>query len=177
MHRLFVAIELPVAVRDRLLAVMGGVSNARWQRDDQLHLTLRFIGEVDRHAAQDIAAALGSVHAAPFELALSGTGVFDRRGVPETLWAGVTPHDAVTALHLKVDQALRRAGVALDARAYQPHVTLARLGRHGGPVAGFMTTTVLGGPAFPVAEFALYESTLTRDGAEYRIVERYALQP
>ncbi len=176
MHRLFVAIELPLPVRDRLLAVMGGVSNARWQRDDQLHLTLRFIGEVDRHAAQDITAALGGVHAAPFDLTLSGTGVFDRRGTPETLWAGVAPHDAVAALHAKVDQSLRRAGVALETRAYLPHITLARLGRQSGPVAGFMTTTVLGGPAFTVAEFALYESTLTRDGAEYRIAERYALQ-
>lgn len=177
MHRLFVAIELPVAVRDRLLDVMGGISGARWQRDDQLHLTLRFVGEVDRNMAQDIAAALGGVHAAPFELAVSGTGVFDRRGVTETLWAGVTPHDAVTALHLKVDQALRRAGVVPDARAYQPHITLARLGRQSGPVTGFMTTTVLGGFAFTVSEFALYESTLTREGAAYRIAERYPLRP
>lgn len=175
MHRLFVAIELPVAVRDRLLAVMGGVSNARWQRDNQLHLTLRFIGEVDRHAAQDITAALGGIHAAPFELALSGTGVFDRRGVPETLWAGVTSHDAVAALHAKVDQALRRAGVTHEARAFLPHITLARLRRQSGPVAEFVTATVLGGPSFNVSEFELYESTLTRDGADYRIVERYPL--
>jgi 2'-5' RNA ligase len=176
MHRLFVAIELPVAVRDRLLAAMGGVSGARWQRDDQLHLTLRFIGEIDRHIAQDIAAALGGVHAAPFELALSGAGVFDRRGVPETLWAGVTPHDAVTALHAKVDQALRRVGMALEARAYAPHITLARFGRHSGPVGEFVTATVLGGPPFTVSGFALYESTLMRDGADYRTVERYSLQ-
>ena len=176
MHRLFVAIELPTAVRDRLLAAMGGVSGARWQRVDQLHLTLRFIGEVDRHAAQDIAAALGGVYAAPFELALRGTETFGRRGVPETLWAAVTPHDAVTTLHAKVDQALRRAGMALEARAYAPHITLARLGRHSGPVAEFVTATALGGPAFTVSGFALYESTLTRDGADYRTVERYSLQ-
>ena len=57
MHRLFVALRPPVPVRDHLLDLMHGVEGARWQSDDQLHLTLRFIGEVDRHQASDIAAA------------------------------------------------------------------------------------------------------------------------
>ena len=60
MHRLFVAIRPPRAVRQRLLAIMGGVRGARWQSDDQLHLTLRFIGEVDRHLGDDIHAATAS---------------------------------------------------------------------------------------------------------------------
>src|SRR3546814_10503522 len=61
MHRLFVAIRPPAAIRKALLSIMGGVEGARWQSDDQLHLTLRFIGEVDRHRADDIAAALATV--------------------------------------------------------------------------------------------------------------------
>ncbi|MFZ4110759.1 MAG: 2'-5' RNA ligase family protein, partial [Polymorphobacter sp.] len=71
MLRLFVALELPVAVRDALLASMGAlggsVVGARWQSDEQLHLTLRFIGEVDRHQAADIDAALGTVNFQPFD--------------------------------------------------------------------------------------------------------------
>jgi len=176
MHRLFVAIEPPVAVRDRLLGSMGGVSGARWQRDDQLHLTLRFVGEVDRHRAQDIAAVLGSVAVTPFELALAGTGSFDRRGRVDSLWVGVTPFEAVHALHNKVNQALRRVGVAPDGRAFLPHITLARFGRSSGPVGGFAAAT-LGGTTFVVDGFALYESTLTSDGADYRIVERYRCDP
>ena len=176
MHRLFVAIEPPVAVRDRLLAVMGGISGARWQRDDQLHLTLRFIGEVDRHAAQDIAAALGSVHQPPFELSLSTTGVFDRRGRPGAIWVGVAPHDAVHLLHNKVDQALVRVGVPPEARAFHPHITLARFGRHAGPVAGFIDEVQVAGAPFRVGGFALYESSLTSDGATYRVAERYLFQ-
>ena len=175
MHRLFVAIEPPVAVRDRLLASMGGVSGARWQRDDQLHLTLRFIGEVDRHVAQDVAAALAGVSAAPFMLALAGTGTFDRRGHVDSLWIGVTPHEAVHALHNKVDQALRRVGVPYEARAFLPHITLARFGRSSGPVGGFVTAAALAGTPLPVDGFALYKSTLTNAGAEYSIVERYRL--
>src|SRR3546814_13338186 len=89
MHRLFVAIRPPRPVRELLLDVMGGVRGARWQSDDQLHLTLRFIGEVDRHLAEDLHAALGAIHHPRFEIALSGIGSFERRGQPETLWAGV----------------------------------------------------------------------------------------
>ena len=68
MHRLFVALRPPPAIRARLLAAMGGVPGARWQDDDQLHLTLRFIGEVDRPVAEDIAAALGTIHAPPLDI-------------------------------------------------------------------------------------------------------------
>lgn len=176
MHRLFVAIEPPTPIRDTLLACMGGVAGARWQRDDQLHLTLRFIGEVDRHAAGDVAAALGGVHHPQFDLVLGAPGVFDRRGRIDSLWIGVTPYPPVAALHHKVDAALRRAGVPPDTRAYRPHITIARFGREQAGAAGFVPLVPLAGAEFRVDRFALYESTLGHDGADYRIVERYPLQ-
>lgn len=176
MHRLFVAIRPPRAVREQLLALMGGVGGARWQSDDQLHLTLRFIGEVDRHAAEDVAAALGAIHHPGFEIALDGIGSFERRGRPEIIWAGVTPHEPLKALHNKVDQACARAGIAPDRRAFHPHVTLARLGRSAGPVAHLAQAS--GGfrsDPFPVESFGLFESTLTPEGALYSMIERYSL--
>jgi 2'-5' RNA ligase len=176
MHRLFVAIRLPATVRAQLLDLMGGVGGARWLPDDQLHLTLRFIGEVDRHLAQDVDAALSSVHHPPFSIALNGIGAFDRRGEPVTLWAGVAPHEPLRALHKKVDQALIRAGVEPDRRAYMPHITIARLPRGAGPVGPMVERS--GGvrsPAFTVDEFRLYESRLTPDGPLYSVVERYSL--
>lgn len=176
MHRLFVAIRPPRAVRQRLLAIMGGVRGARWQSDDQLHLTLRFIGEVDRHLGDDIHAALGAVHHPSFEIGLNGIGSFERRGQPETLWAGVAPHEPLKTLHNKIDQSLARAGIAPDQRVYLPHITLARLSRSAGPVAGLLEESggVTSEP-FPVNDFGLYESQLTPDGAVYSIVERYRL--
>ena len=78
MHRLFVAVRPPEAIRALLLGAMGGISGARWQTDDQLHLTLRFIGEVDRHAAGDIVAALGGIRHPSLEIAISGLGTFER---------------------------------------------------------------------------------------------------
>jgi 2'-5' RNA ligase len=176
MHRLFVAIRPPAAIRQLLLGAMGGVSGARWQSDDQLHLTLRFIGEVDRHRAGDIHAALGAIHQAPFEVALSGISAFERRGQAETVWAGVTPHEPLRALHKKVDAALARVGVPPDERAYLPHITLARLKRSSGHVGNLLEQTGgLSSPPFAVDSFALFESTLTPDGAVYSIVERYKL--
>lgn len=172
MHRLFVALELPPAIRDGLLAAMGGVIGARWQRDEQLHLTLRFIGEVDRHRAIDIAAALDSVAAPPLSLALTTPGIFERHGRRDTLWVGINPHDAITALARRIDQALQRVGLPAETRAYRPHVTVARFGRTAGKIEGFPVAPIPTLP-FTVLGFALWESRLGHEGASYTIVERY----
>jgi 2'-5' RNA ligase len=175
MHRLFVAIQPPWDIRERLLGLMGGIPGARWQDDAQLHLTVRFLGEVDRHQAEDVAAALGAVRHARFEIGLSGVGCFIKRG-KGAVWAGLAPHHALKALHKKVDQACLRAGVEPDTRAYHPHVTLARLGRGAGPVEPFIERWAgLWSPPFSVDSMCLYESRLGAEGASYRIVERYSL--
>jgi 2'-5' RNA ligase len=177
MHRLFVALRPPHSVRQILRAAMGGISGARWQSDDQLHLTLRFIGEVDRHLAGDIHAALGGVHHGPFELALNGLGCFDRRGFPDAVWAGVTPHEQVKALHKKVDAALLRVGLPPDERAFLPHITIARMNRTAGPIGSLLEEAGgLSSAPFTVDSFALFESDLTHEAAVYSVVERYPLR-
>ena len=176
MHRLFVAIRPPEAIRALLLGAMGGISGARWQTEDQIHLSLRFVGEVDRHRAEDIAAALAGIHHPRFEIAINGIGAFERRGQPEIVWAGVTPHEPLKTLHKKVDQAMARVGVEPDQRAYLPHITLARLKRSSGPVRNLLEASGgLRSPPFPVDAFALFESQLTPDGAVYTAVEAYPL--
>jgi RNA 2',3'-cyclic 3'-phosphodiesterase len=176
MHRLFVAIRPPELIRGLLLAAMGGVSGARWQTEDQLHLTLRFIGEVDRHRAGDVLAALGAIHHPRFEIALNGLGAFDRRGRPETIWAGVAPHEPLRTLHKKIDQAMTRVGVEPDQRAYLPHITLARLKSTSGPVRNLLEQSGgLTSEPFLVDQFALFESQLTLEGAVYTAIETYSL--
>jgi 2'-5' RNA ligase len=175
MHRLFVAVRPPAPIRERLLSVAGGVLNARWQDDEQLHLTLRFIGEVDRHRAEDIAAALGAVRHTPFEVALSGVGSFMSRG-RGALWAGLAPQAELKALHKKVDQACRRVGIEPDNRAYLPHITVARLGRGAGAVEPFLERWAgLSSAPFSVDSFRLYESRLGSEGAAYAAVATYPL--
>lgn len=177
MHRLFVALRPPPPIRSALIDAMGGVPGARWQDDDQLHITLRFIGEVDRRQAEDIAVALGSVATPPFELALDGVGQFDRRGTIDTLWLGVRPHDQVSALHRKVDQAVQRVGLPPEGRAYIPHITVARFGRTCGAIDGFVANAAaVMGMRFTAEHFMLFESTIGSDGARYDAIERYALR-
>jgi 2'-5' RNA ligase len=176
MHRLFVALRPPPDIRQQLLGLMEGVDHARWQDDEQLHLTIRFIGNVERPVAEDIATALGSVHAAPITLRLNGVGCFDRRGRTTTLWAGVHPHDALATLHRKVDQALARAGLPHEGRAFHPHITLARTNAGTGPADGFLARHAgLTSAPFTLTHMLLYESTLGREGARYEAVARYPL--
>ena len=176
MPRLFAAIRPPEPIRTALEAAMGGIAGARWQSDGQLHLTLRFIGEVDRHVARDVHAALGAVHHPRFEVAVSGLGTFDRRGRPETIWAGLSPHEPLKALHNKVDQALARVGLEPECRAFLPHITLARLNRSAGPVHDYLARSAgLVTPPFTVTAFALFESRLIPDGAIYSVLEEYPL--
>ena len=175
MHRLFVAIRPPQVLIEELMRLMGGISGARWQTREQLHLTLRFIGEVGPHQADDIHAILGSVRQPAFEIALAGLGSFERRGQPEVVWAGVAPHDPLKALHRKVDQAIVRAGLEPERRVYSPHITLARLKRGSGPVRAFLEQPVARMAPFPVDSFGLYESQLTPEGAVYSLIERYPL--
>lgn len=175
-HRLFVALRPPRPVRDLLRTAMHGISAARWQDDDQLHLTLRFIGEVDRHRAEDIAAALGSLHAAAITARVAGVGMFERKGWPHTVWAGVEPAAALAALHRKVGQLLARVGIAAETRAFVPHVTLARLNRSAGPVAPFLTLhSDLASAPFVFDHVTLYESEMGHGGSRYHPVARYPL--
>lgn len=175
MHRLFVAIRPPAAIRTILRDAMHGVRGVRWQNDDQLHLTLRFIGEVDRHQANDVAAVLGGIHHLAFPIALSGVGRFERRG-QGALWAGVAPHDQLRQLHKKIDQACIRVGIEPESRAYHPHITLARFSRGSGPIDGFVEASGgLASPPFMVDGFVLFESHLKSDGALYSVAARYAL--
>ena len=174
MHRLFVAIRPPADIRSRLLSLMGGIAGARWQTDDQLHITLRFIGEVDARCADDIMHCLAAVHFTPFSIALDGLGIFDRRGRVETLWAGVHPRDDLSRLHRKVDRACVMAGLPPEARSYLPHVTLARFRRDAGSTGMFLTQNAgFSSPCFTVGQFGLFESHLGHTGSVYHLAAAY----
>src|SRR4051794_34430459 len=141
MHRLFVAIRPPEAIRDLLLDAMEDSPDFRWQDDEQLHLTLRFVGEVERPVADDLAAELSCVHAPPFNLRIAGTGRFEQRS-SGALWAGVEPREPVAALAAKVERACIAVGLEPERRAFHPHITLARWkGRRSREIASFLERT------------------------------------
>lgn len=176
MHRLFVGFRPPAPIRAHLLGIMGGIPGARWQGDAQLHLTLRFIGEVERRMAEDVALALSAVRFPPIEAAIAGVGQFDSRGRPNAVWAGVRPHAPLAELHKKVDQALVRCGLEPERRAYLPHITLARMNAATGAADRFLEAQAgLASPPFPLGAFLLFESHLGREGASYDAIGRYPL--
>ena len=175
--RLFIGLRPPAPIRDTLQATMHGVTGARWQDDDQLHVTLRFIGEVSDRVAEDIADGLRSIVAPPLAVRLDGVGVFAKRGRPGALWAGVTPAEPLAHLHRKVDRTLVAMGLPPEGRAYLPHITLARLNGGSGPVESWLGVHAnLSSPAFTVADFLLFESILGRAGATYNAIARYPLR-
>ena len=176
MHRLFVAIRPPEAIRDRLIDTMDGSPELRWVGDEQLHLTLRFIGEVEGPLADDIALALGRIRFEPFDLNVGGVGVFERRN-GGALWAAVCPREAVTALAAKVERACVGAGLEPEHRAFHPHITLARWNRRSASAAqAFLgRNRALATPPFVVDRFILYESHLSRHGPHYESIAEYAL--
>jgi 2'-5' RNA ligase len=176
MHRLFVAIRPPEPVRDLLIDAMDDSPDFRWQSDEQLHLTLRFIGEVERPVAEDLADALGRLHSPRFDVRIKGVGRFDQRN-SGALWAGVEPKAPLAALAAKVERVCLTVGLAPERRAFHPHITLARWKSHRSRDAEEFVARhrALASDPFAVAGFGLFESHLSRHGAHYEEVANYPL--
>jgi 2'-5' RNA ligase len=178
MHRLFVAIELPLPEREELRRLCHGVPGAKWAELDQLHLTLRFVGEVDGATFDDIAQALAGVRAEAFDIRLEGVGHFPPRGSARNLWVGVASNERLVTLRNRVEAAITGAGLKPDGRKFHPHVTLARLkaspgarvARYLAEQAGYRT-----GP-IRVGAFHLFSSHLGQRRATYRIEATYRLE-
>ena len=176
MHRLFVAIRPPEDIRDLLIDAMDDSPSLRWVGDEQLHLTLRFAGEVERPVANDIAAALDRVRSPEFEIRISGVGKFEQRN-GGSLWAGIRPKEPAAALAAKVERAVQRAGLEPEHRAFMPHITLARWNhRNAEAVDTFLRqNSDLKSDPFRVGRFILFESRLSRHGAHYEEIASFPL--
>jgi 2'-5' RNA ligase len=176
MHRLFIAIRPPEPIRDLLIGAMDDSPDFRWQDDGQLHLTLRFIGAVDRPLGEDLAAALGRIRAPRSSIRIKGVGRFEARSAG-ALWAGVEPKEPVAALAAKIERACQSAGLEPERRTFHPHITLARWkGRRGHELMRFLERRrTLASEPFEVDAFTLFESLLGRSGAHYEAVVKYPL--
>ncbi len=173
-HRLFVAIRLPDQVRERLLDAMEGLEGARWLDEEHLHLTLRFVGELETPQANELADALRPIDSPGFELEVAGFGHFERKGRPYALWARVPLVPGLEQLRQKVEHACAAIGLPRETRRFLPHVTLARLNAGTGPVGGWLAVhgALRAGP-WHVRAMSLYKSHLGQSGASYEEVTRY----
>jgi len=177
MYRLFVAIDFPPWVIQELTVLCFGLRGARWFSEDQMHLTIRFIGEVEGGVLRDAVAALRSVAAEPLELELEGVGVFPSKRAPEVLWVGVKKSDALLQFRRKVDSALAQAGIPRESRKLSPHVTIARLkSTPVDHVARFVAgNNLFKTQPFTAERFCLYSSFLASQGAIHTVEAEYEL--
>jgi len=175
--RLFVGVQLPEYVRGRLGRLASGLPGACWIAPENLHVTVRFIGEADGPTADDIDLALSSVHAPGFPLTLTGFDQFGRGHMAHTVWAGIEAQPALVHLRDKVESALVRAGLGPERRKYTPHVTLARLKKTPAHKIAAWAEALgdLRIDPFPVASFQLFRSHLGRGPVHYEVLADYAL--
>ena len=177
MHRLFVAIDLPSPAKESLAKICFGVPGARWVPAEQLHLTLRFIGEVEGTLFREIREALAEIDLSPFPLRLRGFGCFPPRKAPRVLWVGIDENETLIQLRNRVEAILVRQGVEPEHRKFAPHITIARLKET--PLVR-LTNFLAGNSLFAtepweVTEFHLYSSSLSDKGAIHTLEASYPL--
>lgn len=184
--RIFIAIELPSIVRqelkahlDSLLTSLPGV-RASWAREENLHLTLKFLGDIPVNNVETLSQATqrAASNTSSFELAIAGCGAFPPRGQPRVLWIGIQDASAKLAeLHCALEEECAQAGFAREPRPFHPHLTIARLRQPQGArelaalhkEIGFESVTA------GVSELAVVRSELRNEGPRHTIIARHVL--
>ena len=176
MPRLFTAIEVPEMLRMRLSLLRAPLSGAKWVDPENMHITLRFAGDIDDRAADAFADALAEASVDPFMVTIAGVGAFGGRET-RVLWAGVEAGPLLDELYRANDRAARAAGLEPPPRGFKPHVTLARMrSARQSTIAGFLEEH--GGlrlEPFMVTRFVLLSARPGTGGGPYGLEAEYPL--
>jgi RNA 2',3'-cyclic 3'-phosphodiesterase len=191
--RIFIAIDIDDAIRERITRFMDGVRGfapeARWVRPESLHVTLKFIGEKPIETVEEIKQALKTVHAEPMEISFRGYGFFPTAKSARVFWIGLETGPQLSLLASAVDEATAKLGIPKEEHSFNPHLTLARGGgrsgaprwREGdGPNKNFQhlqdKLAAMPAPEFgtmAAREFFLYQSQLLRGGSRYTKIAQF----
>jgi len=176
MPRLFTALEIPPAIATTLALLQGGLNPARWIDRENYHITLRFIGDIDCHTADEVAETLSKVERRPLKLKICGLDAFGGRR-PRSLFARIEPSEALVELQRENERMLQRLGLPLEGRKFVPHITLARFRNASSrDVANYLAFR--GGfstPEFEVGRFVLYSAKASTGGGPYVVEHSYQL--
>jgi 2'-5' RNA ligase len=177
MIRLFAALPIPPEIAEGLARRQEGVPGARWSRAENLHITLRFFGELTETTAADLDEALATLDGGRFDVELAGVGAFGEDQDVRSIWAGVTPSASLTQLAKRCETAARRCGLKAETRVFRPHVTLAYLKRAPPQkVAAWIADhNLLRSPSWRAGWFGLYSSWRSEDGSRYELERAYPL--
>ena len=178
MPRLFIGLELPGAQAEALATLGKPAPDLRWQTPAQLHLTLRFLGELSTAQSGEVQQLLRALRWQATGVQIRGVGYFGSLARPSILWAGVADNAPLQALRAKLDLALATL-LAPDPQHFVPHVTLARCGKGAGHPGRFLERNKqLALPRWRVSEICLFTSEASDNGSRYRVMARYpATQP
>jgi 2'-5' RNA ligase len=178
-ERLFIALSLPTVVRESLAALAEDLPDVTWTREDQLHITLRFLGDVEAALIEPMTARLAAIEVSGFVLPVEGVGTFPPNRPPRVIWAGVgNGHPRLFQLRQRLDDALLATGLPLEVRTFHPHATLARCGESAGSGvnAWLRRHRDFAAPPFRVESFDLYSSELRPAGAIHTLWDRFPLR-
>ena len=179
--RLFVALEIPAEVRKTIAALVQELREvepqAKWIRAENLHVTLKFIGEVESSKAAEICAVLSEMCAnREVSVQFQGLGFFPSEYIPKVLWAGITESSELPSLAAQIDKRLSEIGIPAQTRIFSPHLTLARF--HEGETHDKLRAAILKNAGIEFGslvarEFHLVESKLKPTGAEYTTLQSF----
>jgi RNA 2',3'-cyclic 3'-phosphodiesterase len=192
--RLFVAIDIEDAIRERIARFLEGICGfapeARWVKPESLHITLKFIGEQSEEELPKIKQAMKEIQGQEVELRFRGHGFFPNARRPRIFWIGVEAGENLAALAGEINRSLAGLGVPKEEHSYNPHITLARMrgsqtrGRSGEKSEDDdlrrlqEKLAALSSPEFgemTAREFFLYQSQSAPGGSKYTKLERFAL--
>ena len=179
--RLFVALEIPSAVRDNLAALIRDMRavapQPKWVRPENLHITLKFIGEVAPARVEAIRTALATVRSGqPVELHFRGTGFFPGEKRPRVFWVGIEASPNLSSIASAIDEHLEKLAIPREQRPFSPHLTLARFEPPGisEKLRGAIRENAARDfGALHTCEFHLIESKLKPTGAEYTTLQSF----
>jgi len=177
--RLFIGIRLPKEINEILHNIQKRIGNKdakiKWVFKKNLHLTLKFIGNVEEHKLEQIKKKLRGIIMEPMELSLDEIGVFSHGEVLRVIWVGIQPEKLVMDLQKKIDSEMLELGFDADTK-FSAHLTLGRVKfvKKEKELFDKITKIKLNKSKFGIMDFCLIESKLTKDGPKYEVIERYS---
>lgn len=184
--RIFCAVELPEDVREEAARYVARLRErfpnvrASWERREKLHLTLKFLGEIERGRVEDLerATARAAASVSSFDISITGTGAFPPRGVARVLWLGVRDEAGrLSILQRRLEDACFREGFERDERPFRPHLTIARIRTPVGAsdLGAFHQNLGFDAGPFGVSEITVVRSELSPSGSHYAPLSRHRL--
>jgi 2'-5' RNA ligase len=180
MNRIFIALEIPGEQRSRLMFLRDetfGNLNVRWEPEEKLHLTLKFIGDTNDEQCRIISSALDFLlEQRSFMLSFHRFGFFFKNGIPTILWAGLHESPALNGLVHRIDSKISELGIPHQSSRFWPHITLLRIRDASAlPQLTEGNDTLIDGLTFPALNIVLFKSHLLQHGSKYSVIKKYSL--